>query len=500
VAAAGAVAGALVLLPGTASAESIKASYAKISDWGSGYTAQYTVTNTGTETTHGWDLAFDLPAGARVTSLWNGRYSVAGKHVTVRNESWNGDLGGGRSAVVGFVVDEGTGGGDPTGCSIQGGDCESKPAPSPTPSGRPSGTPTPTPSPTATRTAGPSPTPSKTATAKPTPTKPTPTKPTPTKPTPTKATPAPTKTTKPPESAGGTVFAPYVDTGLFPPYDLAAARSGAGVEQFNLAFVVSGGGCTPKWGGVEALDANKVAQQIGAVRQESGDVRVSFGGASGTELALACSSADALAAAYGQVVDLFKLTKVDFDVEGGALGNGAANDRRAKAIATLQKEHPGLDVSFTLPVLPQGLTQGGVDLLKNADGNGVAVGAVNIMAMDYGDGAAPDPAGKMGDYAIDAATATQQQVKGVFGVGDAQAWERVAVTPMIGLNDVATEVFTVADARKVAAFAKSKGLAWVSMWSATRDKACAGGAKGSADATCSSIVQQPFDFARAFGG
>ncbi|MDL4815130.1 cellulose binding domain-containing protein [Actinomadura opuntiae] len=480
VAAAGAVAGALVLMPGTASAEAIRASYAKVGDWGTGYTAQYTVTNTGTETAHGWDLGFDLPAGARLTSLWNGRYSVSGRHVTVRNESWNGDLGGGRSAVVGFAVDETAGTGDPTGCRIGGAACETAPAPSPTPSGRPSGTPTPSPSPTATRTASPSPSPSKTVTP----------------------TPTPTKTTPPPQESGDgtTVFAPYVDTGLYPPYDLKAARTEAGVKEFTLAFVVSGGACTPKWGGVEDLDANKVAQQIGAVRDAGGDVRVSFGGASGSELALSCSTSGALAAAYGKVVDQFKLTKVDFDVEGGALTDGAANDRRAKAIASLQHDHPGLRVSFTLPVLPQGLTQDGVDLLKNAAGNGVGIDAVNIMAMDYGDGAAPNPSGKMVDYAIDAATATHAQVKGILGLGDAQAWRRVAVTPMIGVNDVATEVFTVADARKVAAFAKGKGMAWVSMWSATRDKPCAGGAKNYADPTCSSIAQQPFDFARAFGG
>src|SRR4051794_25027728 len=68
--------GGLVLLPGTASAESVKVTYAKISDWGGGYTAQYTLTNSGTQAVHGWHLAFDLPAGAEVSSLWNGVFSV----------------------------------------------------------------------------------------------------------------------------------------------------------------------------------------------------------------------------------------------------------------------------------------------------------------------------------------------------------------------------------------------------------------------------------------
>lgn len=108
------------------------------------------------------------------------------------------------------------------------------------------------------------------------------------------------------------------------------------------------------------LGSDGVAAQIGSLRAKGGDVRVSFGGASGSELATTCSSADALAAAYGKVVDAYKLTKVDFDVEGGALPNTAANTRRAQAIAKLQAQHPGLDVSFTLPVMPEGLTQDGV--------------------------------------------------------------------------------------------------------------------------------------------
>ncbi len=267
-----------------------------------------------------------------------------------------------------------------------------------------------------------------------------------------------------------------------------------GVKQFNLAFVVSGGGCVPKWGGVTDLGSDAVAAQIGAVRAAGGDVRVSFGGANGTELASACTSAADLASAYGKVVDQYKLTKVDFDVEGGALPDTAANTRRAQAIAQLQASHSGLEVSYTLPAMPTGLTQDGINLLSNAKSNGVDVHAVDIMAMDYGS----SYSGDMGQYAIDGATATQAQVKSVLGVSDDAAWKKIAVTPMIGVNDVSSETFTVADAGKLADFAKSKGLAWLSMWSATRDKQCPGGAKTSADATCSSVTQSDGDFSKAF--
>ncbi len=273
-----------------------------------------------------------------------------------------------------------------------------------------------------------------------------------------------------------------------------ASADATGVKNYNLAFITDGGGCTPKWGGVTDLASDAVAAQIGALRAKGGDVRVSFGGATGSELATTCTSADALAAAYGKAVDQFKLTKVDFDVEGGALPNTAANTRRAQAIAELQQQHPGLDVSFTLPVMPEGLTQDGVNLLSNAKSNGVKISAVNVMAMDYG----ASYNGDMGTYAEQAATATQAQVKGVLGLSDSAAWKAVAVTPMIGVNDVSSEVFTVDDATQLVSFARSKGLGWLSMWSATRDKQCPGGAKNSADPTCSSIAQDPYAFSKAF--
>jgi chitinase len=61
------------------------------------------------------------------------------------------------------------------------------------------------------------------------------------------------------------------------------------------------------------------------------------------------------------------------------------------------------------------------------------------------------------------------------------------------------EVFKQGDARTVVDFAKEKKLAWLGFWSMGRDNGnCAG--VGIAQATCSSIQQGPFEFARIFGG
>ncbi|MFE0010537.1 cellulose binding domain-containing protein [Streptomyces erythrochromogenes] len=468
--AAAVIGGAAFALTGTAHAGSVGAVYTKSSSWSGGYTGQYVITNSTGQAQSGWTLEFDLPAGTKIDSLWNGTHTAAGQRVTVKPASWNGQLAAGASVTVGFVASGSGAPGAPTGCRINGVKCSVDQGATAQPSGRPTARPTATAAPTTAPTASPT-------SAAPTRT----------------ASPSPTATAPAPVG-GGARFAPYVDTSLYPAYDLLDTAAQTGVKEFHLAFITSGGSCAPLWGGVTDLANDKVAAQIGALRAKGGDVRVSFGGAAGHELALNCATVDDLAAAYAKVVDHYRLTKVDFDIEGAALPDTAANARRAQAIAKLQKAHPGLDVAFTLPVMPEGLTQPGVALLADARKNGVRVDAVNIMAMDYG----PAYSGDMGQYAIQAATATQAQIKGVLGLSDAAAWKAVAVTPMIGVNDVTSEIFTVADATQLVEFAASKGIGRLAMWSSTRDKQCAAGAVNHADATCSSILQQPLAFTRAF--
>ncbi|MYX13881.1 sugar hydrolase [Streptomyces sp. SID8374] len=466
VVAAAVVGGTVFALTGTAQAAAIGAAYTRTSDWTSGYTGQYVVTNETDRTLTDWTLQFDLPAGTEIGSLWNGEHTMQGNRVTVKPASWDKELAPGKSVTVGFVTSATGTAGDPASCLINNATCSAG-GPAPTPSGRPTDTPTTAPTPA-------------------------PTESDPVPPTP---TPAPTATDRP--GGGGETgsrFAPYIDTSLHPAFDLLDTATKTGVNEFHLAFITSGGSCAPLWGGVTGLGDDQVAKPIGALRAKGGDVRVSFGGAAGAELALNCSSSAELAAAYGKVVDAYQLTKVDFDIEGAALPDTAANTRRAQAIARLQKKYPDLDVAFTLPVMPEGLTQPGIDLLADARKNGVRVDAVNIMAMDYGPAYSDD----MGEYAIQAATATQAQIKGVLGLSEAAAWKAVAITPMIGVNDVVTEIFTVEDAAQVVKFAQEKGVGRLAMWSGTRDKACPGGPKPAADATCSSIDQEPLAFTKAF--
>jgi hypothetical protein len=306
------------------------------------------------------------------------------------------------------------------------------------------------------------------------------------------------------------VFAPYVDMTLYPTYNLVTAMQSAGIKYFTLAFITADSNNAPAWGGYTEYEVNdgsfdqSIRTEISQVRALGGDVSVSFGGEAGTELAQAITSVSALTSAYQQVISAYGLTHIDFDIEGAAVGDTASIDRRSQAIAALQQAAAAtgktLDVSFTLPVLPMGLTAGGLYVIQSALEYGVMISTVNVMAMDYGDSAAPNPAGQMGTYAIDSAKSTESQLAGLYGttLTTSQLWEMIGVTPMIGVNDQSDEIFEPTDASLLLAFAESVGMGEISMWSLARDKEDPAGALSYAEDDSSSIVQSPFEFSDIF--
>ncbi|WP_435271027.1 chitinase [Streptomyces sp. 1222.5] len=291
-----------------------------------------------------------------------------------------------------------------------------------------------------------------------------------------------------------TAYAPYVSaTGA------SATDSAGSPADYNLAFVISGGGgCTPKWNGTEAIGDTAVRSRIARLKKGGAGVRVSFGGASGKELATACDSVTELTAAYARALDAAGTNQADFDVEGDGLTDSAATARRSRAIARLQKERPGLEVSFTLPVMPSGLDAQGLALLESANTYDVQVSTVNLMTMNYGE----SYDGDMGGYAVTSAKAAHAQLRKVFGLSDAGAWQGMALTSMLGVNDVAGETFTLSDAARVRRFAAREGIAWVSMWATFRDRPCEEGESGQDDAAtdCSGVEQGAGAFAEAFAG
>ncbi|HVZ71594.1 MAG TPA: glycosyl hydrolase family 18 protein [Polyangia bacterium] len=256
------------------------------------------------------------------------------------------------------------------------------------------------------------------------------------------------------------VTAPYVES--WNDDSLASLATSTGHKFYTLAFVIArGNGCTPSWNGDTTITAASTTfvNDVAKLRQMGGDIIISFGGASGTELGDACTTVEALQAAYQTVITRYALKWIDLDVESGAESHTAAIDRRNKALANLKAANPGLRVSYTLGVDPSGLPSDQRNVVANAKTNSLAVDVVNVMAMDYG-ACNLD----MGKAATDAATATHAQLQ-KLGVDFA-----VGVTPMTGTNDTACENFTTANAKTLVDFANAND--WVKLlafWSVDRD-------------------------------
>jgi hypothetical protein len=251
------------------------------------------------------------------------------------------------------------------------------------------------------------------------------------------------------------VFAPYAESWL-------SKYDGLSLDQtppkwVTLAFVLGANG-VPKFDGTMPLDAFAAATK--KIRAKGGDVRISFGGATGTELAVGIQDPDKLFAAYDSVVRAYDAKYIDLDIEGGSASDAASVSRRNAAMKRLQDAHPGLKIDYTLGVMPHGLDASGVKILLDAKKHGVKVNAVNIMNMDYG-----TKSKDMGGDGIKAAQATKKQLD-TNGIDAC-----VGLTPMIGLNDTTPETFTIADARAVLEFAqKTPWINFVGFWALGRDR------------------------------
>ena len=451
----GAVAAVAATTPNSA-AGTLTATFSKDSDWGTGYQARYTIKNTGSTAVNGWQLKFGLPSSAKLGSSWDTVVTTSGATSTAKDHGYNAVIAPGKSTAFGFIV---AGKGAPVSCTINGVSC----------TGGGTGTPTVAP------------------------TKAPPTTPA-TKPTTAPATSKPAATTAPPPPAtggGGSVLdAPYVDMGLVSNAGgttLAQLAAGGGLKSVTMAFVNSAG-CKASWFNAFDPRAKAFSDQISAIRARGGDVKVSFGGATGIELAQACTNVKQLQAEYQAVVSAYGLKFIDLDIEGAAVADPTTIARRSIALAALQKANPGLKISLTLPVLPEGLTADGLNVVRSAKNAGVNLDLVNIMAMDYG------RAGQdYGNLAIQAVKSTKDQIKAIYGNSDAAAFKMVGVTPMLGKNDD-QGTFSQGDAKDLVAFANSNHIGYMSFWEANRDKnACTG-----ALFQCTNVPQSPFEFSKIF--
>jgi aryl-phospho-beta-D-glucosidase BglC (GH1 family) len=82
------------------------ATFADVSDWGSGFTGNITITNQGTTAINGWTLQLDF-AGA-ISQVWNGTIiNQTGNHYVIGNASYNASIAPGQSVTFGFNASPG---------------------------------------------------------------------------------------------------------------------------------------------------------------------------------------------------------------------------------------------------------------------------------------------------------------------------------------------------------------------------------------------------------
>jgi chitinase len=281
--------------------------------------------------------------------------------------------------------------------------------------------------------------------------------------------------------------APYVDMTGSTESLLDSAITGHGLKSYTAAFVI-GEGCTQIWGDTLPVGSDSnVDPEIARAKSEGASVIISSGGAAGYSLPWTCTDQNAINSGLQSLITDYGTSELDFDIEGGAIADQTSATRLFTAMKALKASNPGLKFSVTLPVLPDGLTGDGVNILKSAQAVGVTIDVVNIMTMDYYQGNQD-----MGQAAISAAQATLAQMR---SVNSAYGYGNLGLTPMIGVNDDGS-TFSLDNANSVAGWAHSNGVGRLSFWSITRDQSC--GFAPQASPSCSGVSQSQLAFTSAF--
>lgn len=298
------------------------------------------------------------------------------------------------------------------------------------------------------------------------------------------------------------IYAPYkhLATNPSPDHVITFAHDGkAGpylaTHQGALVWAFATGECgDEKWGdadGQQVADANVAAFD----RAKAGYI-ISTGGQGGIFTCASDAGMERFIARYASP----HLLGIDFDIEAGQ--SAAQVDALMRAIAHAQRKHPSLRISFTIAT--HGASDGSMrslnaeaeNVLRAVRRHGIRKPVFNLMAMDFGP-AQPTVCVVRGDVCDMGRTAIQaaENAHRKYGIPYAQ----IALTAMIGMNDVVANVFDVSDARVLADAAARLKLAGVHFWSLDRDTPCAAPIT-TASASCSGVDAPSGAFTRALGG
>jgi len=284
--------------------------------------------------------------------------------------------------------------------------------------------------------------------------------------------------------------APYLFLGWGDPPAPADVMSATGVRSFTMAFVLSGGGCSPAWDSSRALKGGVDEQRINEIRAAGGDVVPSFGGWSGNKLGPNCPDAASLAGAYQEVIDAYGLSAIDIDIENtDEFENEAVQDRILGALKIVKENNPGIQTIVTFGTTTTGPNFYGNRLIDQANALGANIDVFTIMPFDFG-------SSDIRADTIAAAEGLRDKLKSTFGWSDAEAYAHLGISGMNGLSDQ-QELTSLDTWQQITDWASGNGLARLAFWAVNRDRGCPGGGVTS---TCSGIDQPDWEFTRITAG
>lgn len=280
---------------------------------------------------------------------------------------------------------------------------------------------------------------------------------------------------------------------VYSPYQflpLAGLARAGGPDALTLAFATGECG-DEKWGARSGAEI--AAAHVVAFVKAGSDYLISTGGGGAKFTCGSDASMERFIARYASA----RLVGIDFDIEDGQSPEQV--DSLVQRIANAQKRHPQLRFSFTVATHAaddgslRSLNALGEAILAAIKKHGLRDAVFNLMVMDYGDAAANvcvvvDGRCDMGRSALQAA----QNVHTKYALPYAQ----IELTPMIGMNDVVSNVFSVDDARVLAAGVKALKLAGLHFWSLDRDTPCST-PTAAASGVCSGVDAPAAAFADA---
>jgi mannan endo-1,4-beta-mannosidase len=97
--------------------------YRVVGDWKSGFQGEIVIRNTGTAAISDWTLAFTLPDGQVISTMWGGTPTQDGGSVSVTPASYTSTIPAGGSVALGFLAGRGGTNTAPTAFTLSGSAC-----------------------------------------------------------------------------------------------------------------------------------------------------------------------------------------------------------------------------------------------------------------------------------------------------------------------------------------------------------------------------------------